>query len=101
MIEALFLMGGGRSRDCQFRSEGENGLTRVVKRSEMKSSGNFRAGGEKVAMSGFPSLITLNHHPGLIFLSFKRAPTAFRRPRNIPALAFMSLLCLVQSTVSS
>lgn len=67
------LGGGGRSRDCQFYSEGENGLSRVVRCSQMKSSGNFWGGGAKVATSGFPSLISLNHLPGLVFVILRTA----------------------------
>lgn len=64
---------GGRSRDCQFYSEGENGLGRVVRCSEMKPSGNFWGGGAKLAMSGFPSLISLNHLPGLVLVILQTA----------------------------
>lgn len=59
---------GGDSRDCQFYSEGENGVTIVIRPSGMKSSGNFWGGGAKVAMSGFPSLMSLDDHLALVFI---------------------------------
>lgn len=89
---------GGKSRDDWFYSEGEHGLTKVGRCSEMKSSGNFWGRGATIARSGFPSPFSLNPFRDLFLSSceqphFKRAPRALKRPRNVLVLAFMVPLC--------
>ena len=61
--------GGSVSRDRQFQSGGESGITGTVRQPGVKSFGNFLGEGAKVTMPGFPVLMSLNLcPPGLVFV---------------------------------
>lgn len=59
---------GGDSRDCQFYSEGENGVIIVIRLLGMKLFGNFWGGGVKVVMFGFFLLMFLDDYLVFVFI---------------------------------
>lgn len=83
-------MRGRESQVCQFYSEGQSRITRVVRQSGLKSFRGFWVGGAKVALTGPFTYLSEPLSPRTCFYNLVNSPISrgasrtFKKPRKVP-----------------